>query len=77
MLFFIKFPVAKNSMHEKRGIKSFRRIFFVLQCRKISQGNPSVLCFRKFPVAKKIMDKKGGTKIFRRKNFVSQCRTLS
>ena len=33
---------------------------FVLQCRKISYLNPSVLCFRKFAVAKKFMDKRGG-----------------
>ena len=33
---------------------------FVSQCRKNSQGNPSVLCFKKFPVAKKFMDKRGG-----------------
>ena len=38
----------------------FRRKLFASQYRKISQGNPSVLCFRKFPVAKKFMDKTGG-----------------
>ena len=37
----------------------FSRNFFVSQCRKYSQVNPSVLCFRKFPVAKKFMDKRG------------------
>ena len=38
----------------------FCRKFFVSQCRKYSQVNPSVLCFRKFPVAKKLMQKGGG-----------------
>ena len=28
-------------------------IFFVSQCRNLSQVNPSVLCFRNLPVAKK------------------------
>ena len=47
---------------------------FVLQCRKISYLNLSVLCFRKFPVAKKFMDKRGGKvggsiTIFRQKFF--------
>ena len=41
-------------------ISIFCRIFFVSQCRKYSQVNPSMLCFRKFPVAKKFMDKGGG-----------------
>ena len=35
-------------------------IFFVSQCRKIWQGNPSNLCFRKILAAKKFMDKRGG-----------------
>ena len=52
------------------GIKLFRRIFFVSLCRKLSQGNPSVLCLRKFAVAIKIMDKRtGGIKIFRKNIF--------
>ena len=42
------------------SIKIFRRKFFVSQCRQMSYGNPSVLCFRKFPVTKKFMDKRGG-----------------
>ena len=32
----------------------FRRKCFVSQCRKLSQVNPSVLCFKKFPVAKNL-----------------------
>ena len=35
------------------------RNFFVSQCRKYWQVNPSVLCFRNFPVAKNFMDKRG------------------
>ena len=46
-------------MDNKGGIKIFRRSFFVSLCRKLSQGNPFVLCFRKLPVAKKIMDEGG------------------
>ena len=42
------------------SIKIFRRKLFVLQCQKISLGNPSVLRFRNFPVAKKFMDQRGG-----------------
>ena len=38
----------------------FCRKFFVSQCRKYSQVNPSVLCFRKFPLAKTFMDKECG-----------------
>ena len=67
MLLLRKFPGAKNSMDNKGGIKFFHRKLFVLQCRKVSQGNPSKLCFRKCPVAKNIMYKMGGNiKIFRR-----------
>ena len=53
--------------------------FFVSQCRKISYGNPSDLCFRKFPGAKKFMDKRGGgdIKIFRRNFLASQCRKIA
>ena len=69
----------RKSLNKRWGgsIKIFRRKFFVSQCRKISYGKPSVLCFRKFPVAKKYMDKGGGIKIFRRKPFVSQCQKIS
>ena len=41
------------------GIKIFRGIFFVSQCRKLSQLNPFELCFRKLPVSKKVVDKSG------------------
>ena len=44
---------------ERGSINIFRQNIFVSQCRKLSQLNPSVLCFRKLPVAKKIMDKRG------------------
>ena len=47
----------------------FCRIFFVSQCRKYSQVNPSVLCFRKFPVAKKFMDKRGEYQDFPSRTF--------
>ena len=46
------FPGANNSMDNKGVIKIFRRNFFGSLCRKLSQGNPSVLCFRKLPIAK-------------------------
>ncbi len=39
--------------------QDFLSTFFVSQCRKYSQANPSLLFFRKFPEAKKIMDKTG------------------
>ena len=57
----------------------FRRKIFVSQCRKLSQGDPIVLCFRKLLVANKIMVERGreGIKIFRRNFFVPQCRKLS
>ena len=41
-------------------MKFLRRKFFVSQCRKISYGKSSVLCFRKFLVAKKLMAKRKG-----------------
>ena len=47
----------------------FRRIFFVSQYRKTSQGNHSVLCFGMFPVANKFMDKKGEYQNFPSKIF--------
>ena len=74
MLHLRKFTVAKNSMDNKGGIKIFRRSSFVSLCRKLSQGNPSVLCLRKIQVAKTSMDNKGGIRTFRRKVFVSLCR---
>ena len=58
------------------GIKTFRRKFFVLQCRNFSKGNTSVVCLRKLPVSKNSMDRMNGIKIFRRKFFVPQCRTF-
>ena len=61
---------------EWRGIKIFRQIVFVSQCRKLSKLNPFVSCLRKLPVAKKIMDRKVGIKIFRPRTFVSQCRKI-
>ena len=41
-------------------MKIVRRKSFVSQCRKISLGNPSMLCFRKNPLAKKFMNKREG-----------------
>ena len=49
----------------------FCRNFFVSQCRKYWQVNPSVLCFRKFPVAKNFMDKRGVVSRFSVENFLS------
>ena len=56
----------------KRVMKRFFvEFFFVSQNQKISQVNPSVLCFRKFPVAKKFVDKKGGVSRFCVDSFLS------
>ena len=41
------------------SIKIFCRKFAFSQCRKISQVNPSVLCFRKISVVKRFMVKRG------------------
>ena len=54
----------------------FLRKLLVSQCRKISQGNPSVLRFRKVPLAKKLTDKrregwKGGVSRLSVENFLS------
>ena len=64
-----KIPVAKNSMDKKGGIKIFRPKTFFSQCRTLSKGNPSVLCFRNFAAAKKFMDEEEAFKIFRRTFF--------
>ena len=64
-------------MDKRGGIKIFRRNVLISQCRKLSQGNPFVMCFIKLPLAEKIMDKRGGIKTFRRRIFVSQCRKPS
>ena len=45
---------------QEGNITIFNRKCVVSEYRKISQGNPSVLCFRKFPIAKKVMDKREG-----------------
>ena len=47
-------------MDKRGGIKIFRRNVLISQCRKLSQGNPFVMCFRKLPLAETIMDKRGG-----------------
>ena len=60
----------RKSLDKKGGsINIFRRKFFVSQCRKYSQVNPSVLCFRKFPVVKKFTDKRGEYQDFPSKFF--------
>ena len=53
------------------SIKIFRRKFFVSQCRKYSQMNPSLLFFRNFAVAKKFKDKRGGVSRFSAGKFLS------
>ena len=71
---FRNFPVVKNFMLQRvmSRFSIFCRNFFVSQCRKYSQVNPSVLCFRKFPVAKTFMDKRGGgVSRFSVENFLS------
>ena len=43
------------------GVSGFSvGIFSVSECRKISYGNPCMLCFRIFPVAKKVYGQEGG-----------------
>ena len=76
---FHKIALARKIMDRRAGgIQIFRRKAFVSQCRKLSKGKLSVLCFRKNPVAKKIMYKMGGyIKIFRRSFLVPQCQKLS
>ena len=49
--------------------QGFLRNFFVTEYRKLSYGNPSVMCFKKFPVAKKFMDKQGECQDFPSKTF--------
>ena len=73
------FDVSENLGYRKilciiGGITSFRRNFFVSQCRKIPWA--SLQCFRKFGVSKNFMHTRGIT-FFRRKIFVSQCRKYS
>ena len=65
--------VATNFTDKSGGsIKIFCRKFFVSQCRKISLGNPSMLCFRKSLVAKKFMDKRAvGVSRVSVENFLS------
>ena len=54
MLCFRKFPVAKKFMDKRGGeYQDFPLIFFVSQCRKVSQGNP--LGCHYFRVSKKFM----------------------
>ena len=69
MLCFRNSPAAKKIMDKRGGVTIFRRKLFVLHCRTLSKGNPSVLCFRKLPVVKKIMHKKGGYHDFPSKVF--------
>ena len=60
---------------ERGGIKLSRRNFLVSLCRKLSQGNPSVLYVGKIPVTKKIMDERGvwGYQDFPSEAFLSHC----
>ena len=56
------FDVSENLEYRKKlciigGITSFRRKFFVSQCRKISWA--SLQCFRKFGVSKNFMQTRG------------------
>ena len=51
--------------------QKFIRKFFVSQCQKSLQGNPSVMCFRNFPVAKSFLDKQWGVSRFSVENFLS------
>ena len=69
-------------MHKRVVVsRSSVEYFFVLQCRKNSQGNTSL--FHRISGIKKIYREEGGggggegTRISRRKVFVSQCRKIS
>ena len=67
-------------MREGAGITTFCQNCFVLQYRKTTYGNPSVL--NKSSIVEKFMDKRGGEEegsitIFCEKFFVSQCRKIS
>ena len=56
------------------SINNFHRKFFVSECRKILEGNPSALFFGNLPVAKKILSKRlGGGRVSRLsvENFLS------
>ena len=58
------FNVSENLGYRKilciiGGITSFRRKFFVSQCRKISWGNPSVM-FQKISSSERVYGKEGG-----------------
>ena len=61
-LLFHYFRVSKKFMLERvmSRFSIFCRTFFVSQCRKYSQVNPSVLCFRKFPVVEILWVRGGG-----------------
>ena len=50
----------KRGGGEEGSSTIFCRKSFVSQCRKFSEGNPSVLCFRKLLVPKKNSDKSEG-----------------
>ena len=66
----------REKFMDKRGhITIFSRNFFVSQCRKLSQGNPTV--FEKIFGFKKFYEWKGGITFFRRKFLVPQCRKFS
>ena len=65
--------VAKKFIYKREGeVSRLLSEIFLSQCRKISYGNPSVLCLSKFLVAKKFMDKRvGEVSIFSIENFFS------
>ena len=72
LLCFTKLPILKN-VRDKRGCDSHfsGESFFVSECRKKSEGNPSVLCFRKFLVAKFLWIRGGGVSGFPVEKFLS------
>ena len=55
---FHKFPVSKKLMLQRVKSLFSVRIFFCIECQKISWVNLSVLCFSSFPVAIKFLEKK-------------------
>ena len=58
-------------MH-RRVTSRFLIEFLSQSTKKISQGNPFVLCFGKFPLVNKFMDNEGGVKKYFVENFSCQ-----
>ena len=69
MLRLRKLPVAKNSVDNKGGIKSFRRCFFCLKMPKSFAGEPLSAVFQKVSGSEKLYGKQRGYQDFPSQNF--------